>query len=150
MGFLNYDGPLMTALRKIGSILIANFLFLLCCIPVFTIGPSIAGLCTVARGMPRGDWPPVIRSFFLHRFYNEKASDIPNQRSWGHRRKRIPYSALAAPQPCSRSACAASEKRRGDRSLPELYGTNILSLLRINQSIYYGVILPQAPAKSKT
>ena len=44
MGFLNYDGPLMTALRKIGSILIANFLFLLCCLPVFTAGDSLCAL----------------------------------------------------------------------------------------------------------
>ena len=64
VGFLSYDGLLMTALRKIGSILIANFLFLLCCVPVFTAGDSLCALYrTIQVNLKRNESYPW-RAFF--------------------------------------------------------------------------------------
>lgn len=42
----SYDSPVMQILMYIGDLIILNFLFILCCIPVFTIGAAHAGLYT--------------------------------------------------------------------------------------------------------
>ena len=46
------------------DLILLNVLWLVCCIPVFTIGPSTTAMCCVTRGMAKGDWPPVIKTFF--------------------------------------------------------------------------------------
>lgn len=45
----SYDSPMMQILMYIGDLIILNFIFLLCCIPVFTIGAAQAGLYTAIR-----------------------------------------------------------------------------------------------------
>lgn len=42
--FFRFDGPLVTALNKIGNIILASILWLLGCIPVLTIGASTSAL----------------------------------------------------------------------------------------------------------
>lgn len=39
--FFSYDGKLFEVLNKIGELIIVNIVFLLCCIPVVTIGPAL-------------------------------------------------------------------------------------------------------------
>lgn len=45
MNMFRPDGPLMELLRKIMYMLLLNMVFLLCCIPVITIGPAFTSLC---------------------------------------------------------------------------------------------------------
>ncbi len=45
----SYDSPIMQILMYIGDLIILNFLYLICCIPVFTIGAAQAGLYTAIR-----------------------------------------------------------------------------------------------------
>ena len=44
MNLLNEDNVVHVFLNKLGDIVIANLLFILCCIPVITIGPSLTAL----------------------------------------------------------------------------------------------------------
>ena len=62
--FLDVDSPLMRGLANIADLVLLNLLWLVCCVPVVTIGPSTAALYTVAGRMARGDWPPVWKYFF--------------------------------------------------------------------------------------
>ena len=45
----NYENKFMQALMYIGDLIIINFLFLLCCIPVFPIGAAQAGMFNALR-----------------------------------------------------------------------------------------------------
>lgn len=47
----SYDNPIMQILMKIGDLIILNFLFLLSCLPIFTIGAAYAGLYTAMKVM---------------------------------------------------------------------------------------------------
>lgn len=60
----NPESPLMKFLENAADLILLNVLWLVCCIPVFTIGPSTTAMCCVTRGMAKGDWPPVIKTFF--------------------------------------------------------------------------------------
>lgn len=42
----SYDSKIMQALMVVGDVIILNVLFLLCCIPIITIGAAQAGLYT--------------------------------------------------------------------------------------------------------
>lgn len=64
-GIFNLDSPLMRALGIVWDLIVLNFLFLICCIPVITIGPAITALHYVATKMAgEKDTPPVISNFF--------------------------------------------------------------------------------------
>lgn len=47
-GIFSPDGPLMSALGKLADLVLCNIIFCACCIPVFTVGASLAALyeCT--------------------------------------------------------------------------------------------------------
>lgn len=47
----SYENPIMQLLMKIGDMIILNFMFLLCCLPVVTIGAAQAGLYTAMKVM---------------------------------------------------------------------------------------------------
>ena len=44
MNFFNENNLVFVALNKIGDIILANLLFILCSIPLVTIGPSLTAL----------------------------------------------------------------------------------------------------------
>ena len=46
MRFFDPDGPLMTALNKLADIVICNAMFIVFCLPIFTIGASLTALFT--------------------------------------------------------------------------------------------------------
>ena len=46
MHFFDPDGPLMTALSKLADIVICNVMFIVFCLPLFTIGASLTALMT--------------------------------------------------------------------------------------------------------
>lgn len=49
--FFSYDSKPMQVLMYIGDLIIMNFIYLLCCIPVFTIGAAQAGMYSAAKVM---------------------------------------------------------------------------------------------------
>lgn len=64
MGIFNYDGPLMHFLNKLSDVVILNILFIVCCIPVFTIGASCTALYSVTLKMAKNEESYVTKTFF--------------------------------------------------------------------------------------
>lgn len=61
----SYENPIMQILMKVGDLIILNFLFLICCLPVFTIGASSAGLYTAMKVMfDKEDDSSLVEAFF--------------------------------------------------------------------------------------
>ncbi|MCR4673781.1 MAG: YesL family protein [Lachnospiraceae bacterium] len=51
-----YDNPVIRFLNKVADLLILNILFIICCLPIFTIGASISALYSVSlRSVRYGD-----------------------------------------------------------------------------------------------
>lgn len=49
MSFFSYDSKPMQLLAHVGDLIIINFLYLICCVPIFTIGAAQAGLHTAIK-----------------------------------------------------------------------------------------------------
>ena len=65
-GVFNPDSPMMRALGVVWDLIVLNLLFLVCCIPVVTIGPAITALHYVTTKMAgEKDGTPVVGNFFL-------------------------------------------------------------------------------------
>lgn len=62
--FFSLDSPLMRFLSRLSDIFILNVLFLLCCIPVVTIGASATALYTVTLKMARNEESYITKGFF--------------------------------------------------------------------------------------
>ncbi|MCD8105862.1 MAG: YesL family protein [Lachnospiraceae bacterium] len=60
----NMENPFWQALSKLADLMILNLLFLLCSIPIFTIGASLTGLNYVTLKMHSGEEGYTTRSFF--------------------------------------------------------------------------------------
>ncbi len=60
----NVDGPLFSGLGKIADLFFLNILFLICCIPLFTIGTSISALYYVTLKMVKNEEGHISQSFF--------------------------------------------------------------------------------------
>lgn len=61
----SYDSPIMQILMYIGDLIILNFIYLLCCFPIFTIGAAQAGLYTAMRVLnDKEDDTSVVAAFF--------------------------------------------------------------------------------------
>ncbi|MCC8045105.1 MAG: YesL family protein [Clostridiales bacterium] len=58
------ENPFWQALGKLADLMILNLCFLLCCIPVFTIGAALTGLNYVTLKMHDGEEGYIIKSFF--------------------------------------------------------------------------------------
>lgn len=76
MGIFNYDGPLMHFLNKLSDVVILNILFLICCIPVFTIGASCTALYSVTLKMAKNEESYVTKTFFKAFKDNFKISTV--------------------------------------------------------------------------
>lgn len=64
MNLFNLDSPLMQFLTKITDLIILNVLYLVCCIPVVTIGAATTALYTVALKAAKNEESYIVRSFF--------------------------------------------------------------------------------------
>ncbi len=64
MKFFNYDSPFWSFMSRIADLVIVNILWLVFCIPVFTIGASTAAMYRVTLNMVRGEGGGVVRSFW--------------------------------------------------------------------------------------
>ncbi len=62
--FLQLDSPFMQFLTKVANLIILNVLWLLCCVPVVTVGASTAAMYRVALQLARGTEESVIKPFF--------------------------------------------------------------------------------------
>lgn len=64
MNLLNENNPVHIFFNKLGDIIIANLLFLLCCIPIVTIGPSLTALYHCMLRSVKGNNNGTIKTFF--------------------------------------------------------------------------------------
>lgn len=60
----NLENPIWSAIGKLCDLVILNVLFVLCCVPVFTIGASVTALYTVAGKIVRDEGSGVVKEFF--------------------------------------------------------------------------------------
>ena len=64
MRIFNIDGPLFSFLNKMADLCILNLLFLLCCLPVITIGASYTALYTMTLKMAYNKEGYIAKGFF--------------------------------------------------------------------------------------
>lgn len=62
--FLDMDSPLMRVLNRVGDLMILNFLMIICCIPVITVGAAYTGMHYVLLKMVRDREGYLVRGFF--------------------------------------------------------------------------------------
>lgn len=70
------EGPLFTTLTRIADLFILNFLFIICCLPVFTIGASVSALYYVTMKMASDEDCYTVKGFFKAFKDNFKKSTI--------------------------------------------------------------------------
>jgi len=64
MNLFSPDSRLMKLLTLLGQLMVLNILWLLCCLPVLTIGPSTTALYVLLRRIIRGEPPRLLTDFF--------------------------------------------------------------------------------------
>ena len=64
MNLLNEDNIVHIFFNKVGDIVIANLLFILCCIPIITIGPSLTALYHCMLRTVKGNNNGTTKTFF--------------------------------------------------------------------------------------
>lgn len=64
MNLLNEDNVIHIIFNRIGDLIIVNLWFLLCCIPIITIGPSLTALYHCTLRMVKGNLNGVTKTFF--------------------------------------------------------------------------------------
>ena len=64
MKIFNLDSPLMVFLGKVADLMIINILTIICCIPIFTIGPALTAAHYVCLKMVRKEDTYIVRSYF--------------------------------------------------------------------------------------
>ncbi|MDO5401373.1 MAG: YesL family protein [Eubacteriales bacterium] len=64
MKFLSPDSKFMTAMSRLGDLVVLNFVFLLTCLPVFTVGAALTALYTVCFQMASGREGGLLRGYF--------------------------------------------------------------------------------------
>lgn len=62
--FFNIDSGFSRFMSRVADLVILNLIFLLCCIPIITIGPALTALHYVTMKMARNEEAYIIRSFF--------------------------------------------------------------------------------------
>lgn len=62
--FFDYDGKLMSFLNKTGEIILVNIVFLLCCIPVVTIGSALTSFYYATMKSIRRERGGPVKEFF--------------------------------------------------------------------------------------
>lgn len=64
MNLFNMDGPVFRFLGKLADLMILNVVFLICCLPIVTIGASLTALNYVSLKMAEGEEGYIVKSFF--------------------------------------------------------------------------------------
>lgn len=60
----NIDSPIMTFLNRVADIVILNILYMVCCLPIFTIGAATSALYYQVMKMSKNEESYAIRGFF--------------------------------------------------------------------------------------
>ncbi|KIR02226.1 hypothetical protein P261_01040 [Lachnospiraceae bacterium TWA4] len=76
LGLFNPDNKINIFIGKIGDVIIANLLFIFCCIPFFTIGASYTALHFCCLRLRKGNLNGVTKTFFNAFFKNFKQATI--------------------------------------------------------------------------
>ena len=76
MKFFNYDSPIMQFLSRLTDLFILNFLFLICSIPIVTIGASATALYSVTLKMAKNEESYIFSSFLRSFKTNFRQSTI--------------------------------------------------------------------------
>lgn len=63
-GFFSYDGPFFSVLNRISDIIILNLLWLVCCVPIVTIGASTTAMLYVTMKILKGEDAYIVKGFF--------------------------------------------------------------------------------------
>lgn len=58
------NSPVMRFLSNMADLIALNLVWLICCVPVITIGPSCAAMCYVVRRISDGEAPAILQTFF--------------------------------------------------------------------------------------
>lgn len=64
MGFFRYDSPVMEFIGKVADFIVLNFIWVICCIPVITIGAATSAKYTVSMRIIRNESTPIFTAFF--------------------------------------------------------------------------------------
>ncbi len=70
------DSPFMRVLNRIGDLMIMNFLVIICCIPIITVGASYTAMHYVFLKIVRGEEGYLVRGFFKSFKENFKQATI--------------------------------------------------------------------------
>lgn len=62
--FFNLDSPFVQFMNRVADLMILNLLFIVCCLPIITIGPAVTALYYVTLKMTRNEESYIVRSFF--------------------------------------------------------------------------------------
>lgn len=63
-GLFNYDNPVWRFIGKLGDLILLNILWIICCIPVVTIGAATTAVYYVTLKLARNEEDSTIKSFF--------------------------------------------------------------------------------------
>ena len=58
------NNPVMISIGKLGDIALLNFYFVICCLPIVTIGASITAMYSTTLKLVRGEEEGITKSFF--------------------------------------------------------------------------------------
>lgn len=75
-GLFNYDNPVWRFVGKLGDLILLNLLWIICCIPIFTIGASTTAVYYVTLRLVRDEDGQTIRCFFRSFKENFKQATI--------------------------------------------------------------------------
>ena len=62
--FFNMDNKFFTAMSRLADLIILNVICMVCCLPVFTIGPAVTALFYMTLKMVRNEETYIVRGFF--------------------------------------------------------------------------------------
>ena len=63
-GFMNYDSKFSRTVNRLTELVLLNFVFILTCIPIFTIGAAVTALYSTTLKMARNQEGYIIRGYF--------------------------------------------------------------------------------------
>ena len=74
----NMDNKFFTVMGRVADLIMLNVVFLICCLPIVTIGASLTALHYVTLKMTRNEESYIIRSFFksFKQNFNRQLSSI--------------------------------------------------------------------------
>ena len=64
MNLFNTDSPIIKFLEKLANVMILNWIMLICCIPIITIGPAVTAAYWVALKLVRNEEGSIVQDFF--------------------------------------------------------------------------------------